>query len=168
MNPVDIALLALLGVCAIRGFWRGFFRECFGFFGLVAGIAAALRFADEGAAVVAGYIELPRATGSAVAFIGIFMLVHTLTSLVGLLLDQLASTATLRGVSRLAGAAFGVGKGGAVLAFVLLFLHLFPVVPVLDQQIRESRIAPPLVSLAGNVIRAGLRDSRAPGESGRA
>lgn len=168
MKPVDVVLVVLLATCAIRGFWRGFFRECFGFVGLIGGLAAALRFAHGGAVELARYVDLPGTAGSAVAFIGIFMVVHTLTNLIGLLLGRVASTATLRGVNRLAGALFGVGKGGAVLAFVLLFMHLFPVVPFLDEQIRESRIAPPLISLAGNVIRAGQRDSGAPGESGQA
>ena len=61
----------------------------------------------------------------------------------------------------LAGAAFGMGKGGLLVSFVLLFLHLFPVVPGLEQRLKQSEIARPLVSAAGMVVRAGWRQPRA-------
>ncbi|OFV86708.1 MAG: hypothetical protein A3J75_04155 [Acidobacteria bacterium RBG_16_68_9] len=166
MKPLDVVLVLLLVICAIRGLWRGFFRECSGFLGLVGGLVSALRFADEGAAELARYVELPGAAGNAVAFIGIFMVVSTLMNLVGLLLSHAAGGAGLRVVNRAAGLAFAVGKGGVILAFVLFFFHLFPVVPSLDEHLRESRIAPPLISLAGNVIGVGLRDAGARGKPG--
>jgi len=63
--------------------------------------------------------------------------------------------------SRVGGALFALGKGAAVLSFVLLFLHLFPVVPSLDRQIADSRLARPMVAAAGAALRTGWRDGSA-------
>jgi len=157
MNGVDLALALLLAVCALRGYWRGFFRESFGLLALIAGIAAAARFASLGAGVLQDYVRLPAAVDAGLAFVAIFVIVHTLVNLIGVLLDRLSAALFLRGINRLAGAALGAGKGAAVLALVLLFFHLFPVIPELDGQIMSSSIGRPLVNVAGDVIRLGLQ-----------
>jgi uncharacterized membrane protein required for colicin V production len=69
----------------------------------------------------------------------------------------------VRTFSRLAGAAFGLAKGGMLLAFVLLFLDLFPVVPEIKPQLRESQLARPLVSLAEAIVRVGADKTNHPG-----
>jgi membrane protein required for colicin V production len=157
MNGVDLALGLLLAVCALRGYWRGFFRESFGLLALVGGVTAAVRFATPGAGVLQHYLRLPAAVDAGLAFVLIFVIVHTIVNLIGVLLDRLTGALFLRGINRLAGAALGVGKGAAVLALVLLFFHLFPIIPELDGQIMSSSIGRPLVNVAGDVIRLGLQ-----------
>jgi hypothetical protein len=95
------------------------------------------------------------------AFVGVFVLVSTLISLVGVACDQVLGRGPLRIPSRVAGALFALGKGAAVAAFALLFLQLFPVVKGLDRQILDSRIARPLVSSAEAALRSGWRDGAA-------
>jgi site-specific recombinase len=68
----------------------------------------------------------------------------------------------LQRANQLAGMVFAVAKGGAILALVLLFFHLFRVVPALDQRIMESRVARPLVAAAESIIHAGLRTVAQP------
>ena len=153
MNPVDVALMVLVGFFVLRGFWRGFFRESFGFLALVAGIFCALEFTGAVIGRLPEVGDLLGTTGPMVVFVGIFVLVHTVINLVGLLLDRIANSLLFRTVSRLTGGAFGAFKGAAVSAFVLLFLHLFPVSSNLDRQIRESQFARPLVDVATTVLR---------------
>jgi membrane protein required for colicin V production len=154
MNSIDIALIVLLVLATLRGLWRGLIRECFGFLALIGGLVAALKFSSTGATVVGGTTGLPPATVAAITFVGIFMLVHGGVSIVGFALDRVTGS-TVRSFSRLAGAAFGLFKGGMLLAFVLLFLDLFPVVPELKPQLRDSQLARPLVSLAETIVRVG-------------
>jgi uncharacterized membrane protein required for colicin V production len=71
------------------------------------------------------------------------------------LLGRLSGPTLLHGIGRLAAVLLGATKGAAVLAFVLLFLHLFPVLPALDARIMTSTIGGPLVLAAGEVIRVG-------------
>lgn len=162
MNGVDLALGILLSVCALRGYWRGFFRETFGLLALIGGVAAAVEFAALGAGMLQPYVHLPAAVDAGLAFVAIFVVVHTGINLVGVLLDRLTGALFLRGLNRLGGALLGAGKGAAVLGLVLLFLHLFPVIPELDGQIMSSTIGRPLVSVAGNVIRLSLQSAAQP------
>ena len=164
MNAVDVALVVLLLLCGLRGTWRGFFRESFGFAALLLGLLAALRGAEAGAAWLSALTPTADLNGTALlgaAFVAIFLAVSGLVNLTGVACDQLFGRGALRIPSRVAGALFALGKGAAVLAFVLLFFHLFPVVPGIDQQISSSRIARPMVSAAGAALRAGWRDGSA-------
>lgn len=162
MNAVDLALLFLLLLWALRGYWRGFFRESFGLLALVGGIGMAIQFAALAAGVLQQRFRIPPPVDAGVAFVTIFVVVHTLVNLIGALLDRLASALFLRGINRLAGAAFGAGKGAAILGLVLLFLHLFPIVPELDGHIMSSVIGRPLVNTAGDAVRFALQSAARP------
>lgn len=165
MNGVDLALVFFLLLCALRGYWRGFFRETFGLLALIGGIAGAIQFAAFGAGLLQQYFRIPPPIDAAVAFVMIFVVVHTVVNLLGVLLDRLAGALFLRGVNRFAGAVLGAGKGAAILGLFLLFFHLFPVLPDLDGQIMNSAIGRPLVEAAGDAIRFGLQPAaQAQGE----
>jgi membrane protein required for colicin V production len=157
MNALDAVLVVLLLVFAIRGLWRGFFRESFGLLGIVLGLAAALGLADGGATILSRVFGLPLPTTArlGVAFVGIFVLVDTALILTGLAFDRVLGSGMLPNLNRAGGALFGVAKGAALSAFVLLFFHLFPVVPGFDERIMASQVGHPMVSVAGSVLRAG-------------
>ena len=59
MSEIDAALVVLLLLCALRGFWRGFLRECFGFAGLVLGLAVAMRFAGAASSLLTERVPMP-------------------------------------------------------------------------------------------------------------
>ncbi len=168
MNGIDVALVVLLLICALRGFWRGFFRESFGFLGVVVGLVLALRLSARVAAGAAAAMPLPEAARLGIAFVALFMVALTVASLAGLLLDRTLGSLMMRRVNQVAGALFAGAKGVAILAFVLLFFHLFPVVPGLDRHLMDSRMAKPMIAAAGSVIRAGLRQAAVPDEAGPA
>ncbi|MFQ5666473.1 MAG: CvpA family protein [Candidatus Binatia bacterium] len=162
MTSIDAALAVVLVLCALRGYWRGFLREFFGLLGLVGGVAAAFQFTAAGVAMLRVYATLPAPLLTGAVFVVIFVVFHAGLNLVGVLLNHLARTPLLHAVNGLAGAVVGAGKGAAVLALVLLFLHLFPFAPALDARIMTSTIGRPLVNVAGDVIRAGSRATRRP------
>jgi uncharacterized membrane protein required for colicin V production len=158
MNGIDVALVVLLLVCSLRGSWRGVFRESFGFAGLVLGLLAAARGAEAGASRLSAYSWAAELSGPALAgaaFVLIFLIVSAVVNLIGVAADQLFGRGILRMPSRIGGAVFALAKGGAVLAFLLLFLQLFPFVPGIDQQITGSRFGRPMAAAAGAALRAG-------------
>ncbi len=166
MNIVDVILAIVLAIFALRGYWRGFFRESFGLLALFGGIAAAMRFATEGAELLEPYLSLP-IVREGISFVAIFVLCHAVVTLFGVLLDRLASAASLGLANHAVGALVGAAKGAGLAAFVLLFLHLFPLMATLDARISESRLAPPLITAAGNVVRFGLDTAPQPGRASR-
>jgi len=155
MNGVDVGLVVVLAGCALRGWWRGFFRESFGVVALVVGVAAALRFTATGEVALQPHLRLPSPVGAGVAFVATFVAVHGVINVVGVLVSRLMDTAALGVLNGIGGALLGVTKGTLVLAFLLLFLHLFPLVSGFDPQVMGSSIARPLISVAGNAIRVG-------------
>lgn len=162
MNGIDLALVIFLLLCAVRGYWRGFFRETLGLVALLGGIALAVQLAGFGGALLQRYLHVPPPIDAAVGFVIIFMAFHTAVNLLGVLLDRLASALFLRGVNRFAGAVLGAGKGAAILGLLLLVLHLFPIIPDLDRQIMSSAIGRPLVEAAGDAVRLGLQPAAPP------
>jgi membrane protein required for colicin V production len=163
MAAIDAAVAALLGLFALRGFWRGFFRESFGLAALVVGILAAVRWTAAGDAALQPYLKLPAPLPAGVAFVAIFTAVHTLINVIGVLLDWAAGAPTLRWVSGMAGAAFGAGKGAALLGLLLLFLHLFPIAGGgVDAQIMRSSLGRQLVAGASAFLRLGLKTGLEP------
>jgi len=158
MNGVDVALVFILMVFALRGYWRGLFRESFGLLALIAGVAAALQFTAPGVILAQDHAPLPPTLQTGIVFVGIFVVAYELVNLMGVLLDRLAGASRLWVVNHLAGALLGAAKGSVVLAGVLLFLHLLPVVPGADAHIMGSAVARPMVAVAGDVLRFGGRD----------
>ena len=155
MNGVDIVLVVMLTGCAVRGWWRGFFRECIGLIALVVGVAAALRLSGAVEAVLQPRLHVPAPVAAGVAFVSIFVVVHGTINVVGMLLGRLAARTALGVVDSASGAVLGAAKGGVVLAFVLLFLHLFPIASTLDPKLMASSIGRSLVAVASNAIRVG-------------
>lgn len=155
MNGVDVAIAAALVVSALRGYWRGFVRETFALIALIGGVVLALRLASVGEGLVQAYVPLPSVVAAGAAFVAIFVVVHVSVNLVGVLLSRLARSPVLRVVNGAGGAVLGAGKGATVIAFLLLFLHLFPFVPALDSHIMASTVGRPLVAAASNLLRVG-------------
>jgi uncharacterized membrane protein required for colicin V production len=166
MSAIDIALVVLLLLCALRGSWRGLFREAFGFAALIGGLLAALRGAEPAAAWLGTVLPVADANPTAVlgvGFVGVFLVVSTLINLLGVAADQVLGRGALRIPSRMVGALFAVAKGAAVAGCALLFLQLFPVIKGLDRKILDSRLTRPLVSAAEATLRSEWHSGPAQG-----
>ena len=161
MHTVDLVLSLVLVLCALRGYWRGFFRECCGLLALLGGLAAAMSGTEVATTILQRYGKLPPSVEAGVAFVAIFVVVNAVVTLVGVFLDRLAGALVPR-INRIAGAVFGATKAAVVLAFVLLFAHLFPFAPQLDGQIMDSSIGRSLVTSAGDVLRLGVQAAGQP------
>lgn len=153
---VDVALVAFVLLAALRGWWRGFFREFFGLLGLVVGLYAASEYAPVVSPWLAERVSGPDAVREGLAYVGVFVAANLVTNILGLLLDRIAAALLLGGVNRAAGAVFGAGKATAVAAVVLLFVHLFPPLSGFDEQVMASPLGRSLVQTAGDVLRVGL------------
>jgi uncharacterized membrane protein required for colicin V production len=163
LNPVDLVLVALLAVCAVRGYVRGLFRETMGLAGLVIGGTAALVFARPGATFLHRFTGLGEVTDQVLAAILIFGIVNLLTHLLAVFLDRVARAAFLSGVTRVAGAVVAVGKGTVIVGLVLFFLESYVPFPTVAQAISKSTLGAPLVKTTANVLRAGTSMVRSRG-----
>lgn len=166
MNGPDVLLLCLLALAALRGFWRGFFREAFGLLALIGGLAAAVWLTPWGETFIRNSFRLPPPLPAGVAFVGTFVVVHTGLNALGALADWLRGAAAHRWLDGLGGAVLAAGKGGILLAVLLLFFHLFPVLPKLDARLSQSVVAQRLMTVAARAVRTGWASGVAPDAGG--
>ncbi len=155
VNGVDLVLIVLLALCGLRGFVRGLFREATGLVGVVAGGVGAVVYSQAGAALLHHVLPLRPLAEQLAAGVVIFTAVNAVVHILAALLDRVARAAFLGGPVRLAGALLGMGKGAAVLGFVLLGVRVYAPSPAVVDAIAESKLARPLVEAAAVLLRAG-------------
>lgn len=166
MNIVDPILLGLLLVFALRGYFKGLFRETFSLLGLVVGFMIAVRYDEPVAALWAESWKSSYFLLRAVTFVSLFFLAYFGLNLVGWLLHRSASLLFLQGVNRVGGVVVGTGKGAALLALVLFFLTSSPFLPSKTaEQIHQSILAPVLSRFAQGLIQFGRANFPARGEA---
>lgn len=153
---VDPILLILLFLFALRGYFKGLFRESFSLVGLVAGFMVAVRYDERVAALLSNSWNYSLIILKAGAFIVLFFAVYFASSLMGWLLNRFAKFLFLQGVNRIGGVLLGAGKGASVLALVVFFLLSFPLTPQQWQQkIHDSYLASSLYQFAEVLVRFG-------------
>ncbi len=174
MNIVDLILLILLSLFALRGYFKGLFRETFSLLGLVGGFVVAARYDEPAAVFFAATWKVSSIVLRAAAFAALFFVTYFSLNLVGWLLHRSASFLFLQGINRIGGVVVGIGKGAALTALALFFLTSSPLVPGKAQEkIGHSQLAAVFNRLAERIValsKAKLleaAESRAGGRAGR-
>ncbi|KAF1011268.1 MAG: CvpA family protein [Burkholderia sp.] len=118
LTAFDYAVLAVIGLSALRGAWRGFVSEIFGLIGWLMAFFVACRYVG----VVVRYIPSTWPGGAliqwVVVFVAIIIGVVLVAGVANALLSRLAKTTGLGGVERSLGLLFGLVRG--VLLVLLL------------------------------------------------
>jgi len=165
VNTVDPVLVLILFLFALRGYFRGLFRESFSLLGLFLGFMAAIRYDDPVAALWKGYWKFSPAVLKAVAFVVLFFVVYFVLNLVGLLLHHSAKFLFLQTINRLGGIALAVGKGSVLLALILLFISSSPWMPQqLKEGMNKSHLVSPLRHFGRKLVDVAKADLLKPGE----
>jgi membrane protein required for colicin V production len=119
MTGFDYAVLAVLGLSAVIGIWRGLLREVFALAAWIAATVAAVLFAGEAAALLPANFATPLVR-SVIAVAVLFVAVLMAVSLGGLLASRLARAVGLSLADRTLGAVFGVARGALILLVLVL------------------------------------------------
>ena len=125
MNWADYLIIVLIALSMLIGLWRGLLREVISLTTWIAAFAIALLFAEDGAAHLTPYLDVP-SLRIAVAFGGLFLATLLLGGLVGILASYLVHYTGLTGTDRVLGMAFGLARGAAVIAVLVLAAGLTP------------------------------------------
>jgi membrane protein required for colicin V production len=117
----DYAVMAVIGLSALRGMWRGLLAELFGLIGWVVAFFVAGRFVGS----VVPYIPATWPGGALtqwlIAFLLIVAAVLVVSSVASALLTRIVEVIGLRGIDRSLGLLFGLVRG-AILVVVLVAL----------------------------------------------
>jgi membrane protein required for colicin V production len=121
LTSFDYAVMAVIGLSALRGMWRGLLSEVFGLIGWVAALIVAGRFVG----LLVPYIPSTWPGGALtqwlIAFLLIVAAVLLISSVAGALFSRLTEVTGLRGLDRSLGLLFGLARG-AILVVILVAL----------------------------------------------
>lgn len=123
---IDIAIIAVIGLSAIIGFFRGFLREALGLATWLVAFWLAFILATPTAEYLKAWIDVDSAR-LASAFALIFIGVLILGAIFNYLLGRLISSTGFAGTDRALGIVFGVVRGIAVLVLLVLLAGVTPV-----------------------------------------
>jgi membrane protein required for colicin V production len=127
MNPVDLLVLAIVGVSALLGLSRGLVREILGLGSWVVAGIGAYRFGPLAIPMARSAIGNPDIADPA-AYAVTFVLLLIILSLLSNLVGRMVQLSALGGLDRTMGLVFGIARGIAVLiaAYIPLALMLPP------------------------------------------
>jgi membrane protein required for colicin V production len=141
VTAFDFALLAIVGVSVLLGFWRGVLSELLALAAWVAAFFAARHYGGEAGRMLAKWIADPAASAAA-GYAAVFVAVLLVVALVRLIVSLLLRAVGLGLIDRLLGAVFGVARG-VLIAFVAVLLGGMTALPK-EPWWRDAMFAPPL------------------------
>ncbi|HEY3304644.1 MAG TPA: CvpA family protein [Candidatus Binatia bacterium] len=166
MNIVDPILLVLLSLFALRGYFKGLFREAFSLLGLFAGLMIAVRYEQPVAALWAESWKSSFIFLRALTFVALFFLTYFSLNLIGWLLHRSASLLFLQGINRIGGVVLGAGKGAAIMALAIFFLTSTPLISgKAKEKIGHSYLVPAFNQLAAELVELSKTKLLGPKES---
>lgn len=125
MNWVDFAILAVIALSAIIGFFRGFLREIIGLASWVLAFYIAFISAEAAAPWFQQWVSSD-SIRIGVAFAVIFILVLIVGAIVSWIFGKLVDNTGLAGTDRIVGAGFGVVRGVAILVLLVMLAGMTP------------------------------------------
>ncbi len=126
MNWVDYAIIATILLSALVGVARGLIREVFSLGTWILALGVGWLFHDEVAGLLTTQLSQP-VVRSAVAFIGLVLLMLVLGAILATILTTFVDKVGLTGTDRALGLAFGGARGAVLVAMAVFLAALTPV-----------------------------------------
>ncbi len=161
LNAVDLAILGLIALGAIRGYFRGLSGELGSLVGLVAAFAAGIVFDQPFADWIARVTRLTGPAAFALSYTLIVAAAMTVMVVIANLMKRLIQIVVARQLDRNLGLVAGAAKTTVFAAIVMLALQLWPVDALQRHVLTESAIGT-LLQRAMPGLRHALEDSGLP------
>ncbi|MDP2645277.1 MAG: CvpA family protein [Desulfobacterales bacterium] len=162
MNPFDMIIVATLGFCLVRGFFRGLVKELVSIVGVFAGFYVAYTYYMMLVENLPSWIsKLSHANLSYLYIFSFFVLfcgVLILVNIVGLVLKFILKNAFIGSVDHIFGLGFGLVKGLLIISVVLINLTAF--LPKDAFIVRDSKLAPFVTLISENLAKVISTDMK--------
>lgn len=135
---IDWLFLAVLAVSTLAGVMRGLIREALGLAAWVTALLAARLLAEPVADLLSGIIDSPDGR-LVLAFVVVILGVVLLCGVIIRMIHAAVEWVGMGLFNRLAGAAFGVARGAAILVLATILISLTPLVQLQAWQDAELR-----------------------------
>ena len=152
MNYLDYIIAAIVLFFAIKGLFKGFIDEFFGFFGLIFAFIIATKFMSNASAWVNSILDIPASLSTLLGFLLIFFVVIIAFQLVSHFLKKAVNVSALSGLEKLGGGAIGFVKGGVIISLVIILITMIPLGSQLIPGRKESVLYEPAKNFAPRVF----------------
>lgn len=154
-NSIDITIIVLVLLMAVKGLMNGFLREIFGFLGLIGGVFLASRSAG----FVAHYIDKNIfhlenfATLKLIGFLAVLALVWGLSVFIGNLIVGVSKESSHSALDRIFGFVVAGIKYFLIFSLIVSALFRSPLIKEnMTKTIKQSRLYPTLDSIGSTLI----------------
>jgi uncharacterized protein YkwD len=142
-SVVDVAVLALLGFAAWRGYRAGFVATIYSLASLILAVAAALAFAGPATNLVEAVSALPRPVAATVGFVVTIVVIEALFSVAGYLavrpIVALVRRGPLSAVDRILGTVPATVRSFFIVVVAILAIEALPVASDMKAAVETSR-----------------------------
>ena len=145
MNLLDLAILIIVVLIAVRGFFRGIIQEAATLIGIIASFFLAFYYYNELARFLLRYTQNYRVALYFFSFLLLLGLSFFLFRALGLLIKKIVHFTLFGWADRVMGGFFGLIKGVVVVFFLITLLTLL--LPKQHSLINQSRLFPWVISL---------------------
>ena len=155
MNLLDYVVVIILGVCLVRGIFRGLIKELSSLIGAIGGLYTAYAYYPRLAHPLSRWISDPAYANIAAClllFLGVFMIVGIL----GVIIKYLLNISFLGWTDRISGAFFGAVKGVLLVSVLILVLTAF--LPRNAEILRNSFSAHSFMRVSATLALAASQD----------
>jgi membrane protein required for colicin V production len=149
VNLLDLAILIIVILIAVRGFYRGIIQEAATLVGIIASFFLAFYYYNELARFLFRFVQNYLVTLYFFSFLLLLGLSFFLFRALGLLLKKMVHLALFGWADRVLGGFFGLIKGVVVVFFLITLLTLL--LPKQHWLINQSRLFPWVISLTDQI-----------------
>lgn len=148
MGIIDIVLLIIIGVFAVKGLFKGLVMEIFGLIAIVAGYITAYKYSHVFAKPVMA-LGLDEKSSGAVGYVVGFLAAYVIVVIIGSVLSKAFKEVKLSSLNRGGGFFFGAVKAAVLLGLVLsAVLTVAPEKTEFSKNLREGTVSGKLAKVS--------------------
>ena len=155
MTIIDIIILAITLLLAIKGFFNGFIKEAFGLIGIIGGIyLAGLYYHQAGMYINSNLMTIPNKSAiDLVGFISVFLLFWIFCIFLGFLIGKILKISALGFIDKFFGFLFGGLKFFLIISIIIASLYQIEFVKKeIDKFEKKSVLLPVMIEMGDKII----------------
>ncbi|MDA3879433.1 MAG: CvpA family protein [Prolixibacteraceae bacterium] len=154
MNYIDLIIIILLVISAVKGATKGFIYEIASLAALIAGVWGAVKFSGATEAYLVNRLNFTNQYINIIAFVITLLIIIVVIHFIGKAIEKIIQSISLGVINRLLGLVFSVIKTAFILGIVILLLEKIDenVSFMPKDKVQESRLYSPLQNLTISIF----------------